>query len=433
MKYFNIIISTLSVIFSFTSCTREYNRQVGCHLDKMAIYGNVIKVETIVQSSMPLTELYANAFDPQYALSSYVGNISIDFDYNGNVKHSAGYGIDGKLLFETSKFTPDNEGNTSPSIPIGPGAKQHIDKIKTISSKDGKVVNIKYFDNNKLIWNQSANYNDDGTIKSITKKYESLSIKTDLITISYADTTTFNYLSYDNMNNWTEVEVVYRGILPKHAHTYKIKRQLTYSDEEEKPSLINNLAQYNRVNPESSSNLDIIHLGNYGTIEIPHYMVLQSNSEIGAVKNQLSNNFGVQFDYLFMSVYDKNDAYSTISVNLTYGNDTEGFDNLSSEELKYDKETDNIIEEQNTLAMAKGGTYVLKWLPYEFTTLSGKRALRTRYYRYGNGSPIPVYCENYSIPMGDGNTMNIIYSFQSNLDYRFRKDFNQSINSIKFK
>lgn len=235
------------------------------------------------------------------------------------------------------------------------------------------------------------------------------------------------------MNNWTEVEVVYRGILPKHAHTYKIKRQLTYSDEEEKPSLINNLAQYNRVNPESSSNLDIIHLGNYGTIEIPHYMALQSNSEIGAVKNQLSNNFGVQFDYLFMSVYDKNDAYSTISVNLTYGNDTEGFDNLSSEELKYDKETDNIIEEQNTLAMAKGGTYVLKWLPYEFTTISGKRALRTRYYRYGNGSPIPVYCENYSIPMGDGNTMNIIYSFQSNLDYRFRKDFNQSINSIKFK
>lgn len=133
-----------------------------------------------------------------------------------------------------------------------------------------------------------------------------------------------------------------------------------------------------------------------------------------------------------MSVYDKTDAYATISVNLTYGTDTEGFDNLSQEELRYDEETDKFIEEQNTQVMAQGGTYVLKWLPYQFTNISGNRALRTRYYRYGNGSPIPVYCENYTIPMGDGNTINVIYSFQSNLEYRFSRDFANAIDSIHF-
>ena len=73
------------------SCKGEYQRQEGCHLDKMAILGDVVKIETIVQSTMPLTELYANAFDPQSTLSSYVGNITIEFDNNGNVNHSVGY------------------------------------------------------------------------------------------------------------------------------------------------------------------------------------------------------------------------------------------------------------------------------------------------------------------------------------------------------
>jgi len=82
--------------------------------------------------------------------------------------------------------------------------------------------------------------------------------------------------------------------------------------------------------------------------------------------------------------------------------------------------------------MAQGGTYILKWLPYQFTTISGRRALKLSYYRYGNGSPIPVYCENYTIPMVDGNTICVIFSFQSNLYNRFYKDFQNSINSIRF-
>ena len=99
----------------------------------------------------------------------------------------------------------------------------------------------------------------------------------------------------------------------------------------------------------------------------------------------------------------------------------------------FSQELDDVLKEQNVEVMAQGGTYVLKWLPYRFVDISGKRSLKLSYYRYGNGSPIPVYCENYIIPMKDGYTLSIIYSFQSNLDNRFRKDFSNAINSIRFK
>lgn len=430
MKTFTNFILFISV-FVLLSC-QCYERKPGCHLDKMHIKGNVVKIETIVQSTMPLTEIYAKAFDPQYAISTYAGNITIEFENEGNIKRSVGYGLDGKIIFDAGKYNPENDGCSSPAVPIGPGAKQNIDNIKTITSTNGDVVNIKYYDGNELIWNQKAFYNEDGSVKSIIKEYAQLSIKTDFLNILYADTTTFNYLEYDNLGNWTEAEISYKGILPKHAHSYKIKRQFTYVEDDKKPALIEKLAAYNKANMTSTDEIDIVSLGEYGTMRIPHYMALQSKDYINEVKDFMSPSLRNQMHYLFMSVYDNKDAYATISVNFIQGDGSNGYDDLSPEELEYDEETDKFIEEQNTTVMAQGGTYVLKWLPYKFMTISGRRALKLSYYRYGNGSPIPVYCENYTIPMADGNTICVIFSFQSNLYNRFYNDFAQSINSIRF-
>ena len=149
--------------FLFASCKQEYNRQEGCHLDQMNLNGNVVKVETIVQSSMPLTELYFNSFNPQSAVSFYAGNFSISFDNQGYVERTIGYDINGKQLFDV-KLNSKEESNFTPVVPIGPGAKQNIDKIKTVSSENGKVVEVQYYDGSKLIWKQRASYNEDGTI-----------------------------------------------------------------------------------------------------------------------------------------------------------------------------------------------------------------------------------------------------------------------------
>lgn len=399
----------------------------------MHIKGNVVKIETIVQSTMPLTEIYAKAFDPKCAISTYAGNVTIYFDKDGNIKHSKGYGLDGMEIFDADRYNPRNSGVSTPSIPIGLGAKQNIDNIKTIASENGDIVNVKYYDGNDLIWNQKAYYNEDGSMKSIVKEYEQLSIKSDLITILYTDTTTFNYLEYDNLGNWVEAEVNYKGILPKHAHSYKIKRQITYMEDGKKPTLIKELRKYNKVDMTTTKETDEVHISEYGTMNIPHYMAMQPKNYINDVINLMPSYLRDQTHYLFMSVYDDKDAYASISVNYFPGDGSGNFDDLSPEELAYDKETDKILEEQNTAFLAQAGTYVLKWLPYKFVTISGRRALKISYYRYGKGNPIPVYCEIYSIPMADGNTICVSISFQSNLYNRFYKDFEQSINSIRFK
>ena len=421
----------LICIFSLLSC-QSYKRKPGCHLDKMHIKGNVVKIETIVQSTIPLTEIYSKAFDPQYAISMFAGNITIEFDNDGNIRRSVGYGLDGKIIFDTNKYTPVNDGCFSPAVPIGPGAKQNIDNIKTITSKNGDVVNIKYYDGKELIWDQKAFYNEDGSVKSIVKEYNQLSIHTDLIHISRTDTTKFNYIRYDNHGNWTEVEINYKGILPEHAHSYKIKRQITYLEDDKKPALIEELAAYNMAKMSSTDEMNQVFLGGYGTMKIPQYMALQSKEYINELKNFITQPVRTQMYYLFMSEYDNKDAYATISAHLIPSDGSNGYNDMTPEELEYNEELDRYIEEQNTTLMAEGGTYVLKWLPYKFTTISGRRALKITYYRYGNGSPIPVYCESFTIPMADGNTIAVIFSFQSNLYNKFYKDFEQSINSIRF-
>lgn len=73
----HIVLSLLIIPF-LVSC--EYNREEGCHLDKLNVNGNVTKIETVVESTMPLTELYYGSFDPSQAISMLGGNFVFEFD-----------------------------------------------------------------------------------------------------------------------------------------------------------------------------------------------------------------------------------------------------------------------------------------------------------------------------------------------------------------
>lgn len=417
------------VVSLFVSCA--YNREEGCHLDKLNVNGDVKKIETIVQSTMPLTELYYGSYDPSQAISMLGGNFVFEFDNYGNLKKMTGYGIDGEVLFVSNSFNQSLKLDSAPSV-IGVSAKQSIDYIETVSASDGKIVNAKYFSGSELIWNQRVTYNDKGDVVSIIKSYESLSIKSDLLNIQYADTTTYEYSSLDDHGNWTIANVHYKGVLPKHEHEYKVIRQITYDGESEKSPLIEQLKSINAtVVHKENTDFDNVSIGSYGYMKIPHYMALQSKDYISSVNDFMKTPAAI--DYLFMSVYDNRDAYATISASRIYSGECNGFEDITEEELSYSQELDDVLREQNVEVMAQGGTYVLKWLPYRFVDISGIRSLKLSYYRYGTGSPIPVYCENYTIPMKDGYILSVIYSFQSNLDNKFRKDFSQTINSIRLK
>lgn len=431
MKYPPILIGVCIVSFFLSGCVERYERQDGCHLDKIPIYGDVVKVETIMQTTMPLTELFVNAFDPEQCVSPYAGNVSIEFDRHGNIKHTTGYGIDGTVLFETKRFFSDNEGTSAPAVFVGPDADQKIDRTTTESSKDGKVISVKYYDGDQLVWNTKATYNPDGTINTIIKDYCLLEIPiTDEFKLSYSDTMIYRYTLFDENNNWIEAEVTYKGVfLQRNNFFFKIKRQITYWDDKPKPRLIDELQKYNNIGKQSTSSFEKIDLGGRGSMLIPSYMTPQSQDIIQKVQDQVKQTCNSPGCSLFNLKYKQLDAYASLSAEVSYD---ESFAELLLNLPVFDEELDALLEEQFAAGLVNAGTHILKWYPYESVMVSGKEAMRIRYYRYGIGSPIPVYCESLMIPLPDGNVMNLIYSFQSNQYNRFHTDFDNSIKSIEF-
>ena len=228
-----------------------------------------------------------------------------------------------------------------------------------------------------MIWNQKVSYDDKGDVVSIIKDYASLSINTDLLNIQYADTTTYEYSSFDEQGNWTIANVHYKGVLQKHKHDYKIIRQKTNDGASEQAPLSKPFKSLN-AGTEYKENVDFVNvgIGCYGHMKIPSYMAVQSKDFISSVNNFVQT--PTTIDYLFMSVYDNSDAYATLSVSRNYVGNGNSFDDATEEELSYDKELDDALKEQYITTMAQGGTYVLKWLPYHFVDISGKRALTLR-------------------------------------------------------
>ena len=169
MKYSFILSLYLVNIICLTGCKNEYVREKGCHLDKMGINGNVVKVETIVQSSMPLMEMFAKTFDPKYTLTTYGINISIDFDNHGNVKNTVGYGLDGEILFKEKKYIQNKDMISSPCVIAPPTSEGKVHHTKAVYNEKGQVVNIKYYCGDDVLWNQTASYNEDGTMDTIIK------------------------------------------------------------------------------------------------------------------------------------------------------------------------------------------------------------------------------------------------------------------------
>lgn len=275
MKLF--LFSIVLAITTLSSCIK-YERQNGCHLDKMNVKGNVTKIETIVETTMPLTELFESSFNPSNCVSMYSGNTEIDFNKQGNVKHNRGYGLDGKKLYDVDIVSLDNDGKQIPSV-IGTTANQKIDDIKIVKNGD-KVINAKYFSDGELIWEQNIKYDKDGNIERIVKEYTSLNIKSDYFTISYKDTTSYQYSDYDSHGNWTRAKVEYKGVLPNHSHTYTIFRQLTYDGEDKHDKLIRKLVSVNKQPQELCSDFCQINLESYGTMSIPKYMALKSKDHI---------------------------------------------------------------------------------------------------------------------------------------------------------
>jgi len=399
----------------------EYERHDGCHLDKLNLRGNIVKVETIVQSTMPLTEMFYDVFGTN-AICISGGNTMVKFDHHGFVQKYEGYGLDGELLFSEKDIPTDDATYIGPTV-LGANLDERIGRIDITEKEEDRVTEVKYYScDGELLWIQKADYDNNGDICRITKNYAILSYHSDLFNIEINDTTNYHYLNYDEYGNWTEVEVAYHGILPKQNSIYKVKRQITYKGESEKAPLLEQLDKYNEevlIYTDDSTEWQTIQLGKYGQITLPAYMRPVSDYQTPSALSTIN---------LCTYEYGERDAYASYSVSVIPG--FYPFEDMQASDFAYFKEVDEQYKEQMEQSLSEGGIYMFKWLPYEYTKICGYQALRFRYYRYGKGNPIPVYVEIYSISAPYGE-VNVTFSYQSNHTNRFAKPFKETLKSMR--
>jgi hypothetical protein len=427
MKTYNALL--LAVVFTLCGCT-EYQRERGCTLDKLNLKGDVVRVETIIQTTEPLTEMLANSFDPEAAISTSCGNLELEFDNRGYIKKYSGYGMKGEELFSVKNWTNQSAMKIRSSV-MGESNKLPFDDIEEQEDSTGRVVESDYVNGEKLVYRQKAYYDKFGDLVRITKNYEEMKIVADKNTvIETVDTTYFEYLSYDKHHNWTEALVSYRGMLPNQKDCYKIKRQITYNGDETVRPLIESLARYNNEHVVKTEKCGFVKmkLSEYGDMDVPDFMA--SEEENKNVAEQAAPQGAI--DYLYTFGYCKKDIYATLNISTSPNNGQLDFDGFTDEEMQYNKDADTTFLQQFGDMLSKSGIQLLKWLPYGFERINGKTALVIRYYRYGKSGPIPVYVESYTFCMDDGKTLNLIYSVQSNQFDRLQQPFQQAVHSIQF-
>ena len=390
-----------TITINATKNNDVYQRKANCHLDQLNINGNVVKVETIVKSTMPLTEIIYDIYG-KYGINGNSGNVVLDFDNHGFIKKYSGFDINGKPLF--SKIYDDE---TTDLTPVVVGAVQTIKCLNSQKNEKGQIIYAEYICNENVTLKMNMFFNEHGDLSKITKTYDGLDI---------CDSTLYVYTEFDNHDNWTESEVSYYGYLKTHNHKYSVKRQISYDGEQSKPSLIYQLVAYNYKKDTVSYNCDMQKIiGDFGEIAIPNYM-------------KRTDNFIQYPSYVNVYSYINNsdDAYSSFS--LAYDATSTGvFADLGKKDFVYDSAID---DELRQLFCGQENVKIFKWIPYGFTKICGCNAMHIRYYRYGKGSPIPVFVEQYLIDYPKGK-IDITFSYQSDKQSRFQEVFNKSLNSLK--
>ena len=407
-----IIIFLIGISLMSYSC--NYERTVGCNLDEMKVHGNVTKIETLSLTNIPLTEIYSSICDINYSTTTYMGNVVIEFDKYGNIKRHEGYGVDGYKLYE-KQF---DEKVEVPILPIILGL--NVEKVKVIKDPKGEIVNTKYYENN-IEYNLRIKYNKNGEPIEIIRTIGDLDFM--------SDTTTYEYSNFDQCGNWRELNVRNKSAIKTNNYNYSVLRQITYNGEAIPTPLMSRFKDLTFCDKShQKSKMSSISLGEYGEMLIPDYMKIQSDEYIERV-NIFNSNIP-KMDYCFSSNYNGDDNYAVIyAVNVPSSIDYSTYFTDDSSYNKYNKEFDDACKAQYDAMSNISNIYILKWLPYEFVEISGKKALKLSYYRQAN--PIPIYCEVYSIPINNESTLGITCAFQSNMYDKFYEDFSVAISSVK--
>lgn len=419
MKLYKHLLFLFVSLLVLSSCTKHN------HLESFNFKGNVVKVESIVKTTMPLTELLYYSIDPETSVSNHMtGNLVLEFNKNGRlIKHKA-YDIDGELLYDVDYV---NDAMQMYNVLVAKMDNKDVDDVKIVKDTLGRTKSTIYYKDKEPVYELNNEYNEYGDIKYTTFK----DVRFPLLSQIKADTTYYDYLQYDEYGNWTEAEVKYVALfLPRQNFSYKIKRQFTYSDSPSKEPLINQLRTYNHSNKPSSSDKRKVKINGFGEFMLPYYMQHKKDDEVKALNDIMLKTTGLSTEYLCSYEYYGDDAYVTFSINTINGEYGVDFNQYTLSELE-ESASDELVVNSVINSLNSDVSQVIRFYPITFMDFNDKKVVKYQFYRVGVYDPIPVYVESYSFMNNNGNYITITLSYQSNYYNLFHDDFNKIIKSIK--
>lgn len=404
----------------------------GNDLEQMRVYGDVVKIETVSLTNIPIMEYYQK-YDPRNGIANTDGNYILTFNRRGDVTRYQGFGCDLDELFDVSP----NRGKKAQgvmllsSIPLD----EIFDSVAYELNEYGDVALIEWYEGEKLSRKTSITYDlqQRPYICVSNSGYLSTIGKTEWF-LTY-DTSIIKYTETDSQGNWTTLEIEKRSsFMPERNNTrYCVLRQITYRGEPEKIPLIrqDRVKEYSkRQNILKTHELHPVRLGSIATISIPDYMTSSNTDELKDYMKEIDGDPSVLNGDLCR--YEcKGQGFATFAVSY-FPDAATGWNDLTDVEKVYDKDFDDMLRMQYETPEAQKMISLLKWYPYSFVTINGNCAVLTRYIRYGKGSSIPVYVESYLLDTPDDGALLITMSYQINRRQFFHQDLVNAVHSLRF-
>jgi hypothetical protein len=244
--------------FVFVSCTKTTSTQ--SDLQGLNLKGDVVKLEVITQTTIPVSEWFSSGIDfSDYSISyrkdavyTFVGNSSMAFDENGRLSSINVYDNEGNIIF---KDLPDRSMQLSLYQPINIKVNELSDGWNFEFDDSLRVVRQTTSHEGKLFLDRQVSYNEKGDIDYVICNYSGLKMSWGY---EPADTTFFVYNKYDSIGNWIEATIEHRGNLRTDSYQMNVRRQFTYKGEPDKTPLIEKLAAWNEGLKENAQ-LDTIY------------------------------------------------------------------------------------------------------------------------------------------------------------------------------
>lgn len=433
MDIYIVIMKTGKRLTSFllfaliaAGCTHESD------LERMHIYGDVEKIETVTLTNIPIMEYYLNN-NPQECIAYLDGNYILTFNSKGNVTKFQGFGCDMDNLFIVSPKCRKRIQSVLPlyNIPL----VDIFDSIAYEYSEQGDLSLIEWYDDNKLVIRTLISYDFQQRICRYVTKRVYLGDWGSGDKFLVEDTTYLKYMEIDECGNWTEMEVARRcAFMPEQNNfTYRVLRQITYRGEGEKRPLMQQLHVqqfFDEQNQLSNHTLKEVQLGHLARIRVPNYMI---PSNVVSLKDYMKEINGDSFmlDGDLCRYEYSGKSFASFSVSY-FADAATGWDELTDQEKVFDQDVDDVLRMQYETTEAQKLISLLKWYPYSFVDINGHCAILTRYIRCGNGTHIPVYVENYLLDTPDGGAITISMSYQINQRKFFHQDFTNAVRSLIF-